>query len=538
MTKTTPHLDDKNVADIPQVIDKPRATTETTDADIATEAIALHKQALQFLTDKRPTEALALLVRAVELMPDEPVFRLQLAMAANAVARETDPLRELAVQNAMHVCKLYPENPVHWISLGEICLAANKYHESVAAFERALIVQPGGEATANIWSLLGFANERAGNRDGAKHCYLMAVKIDPELGQAHFFLSMFYHTAEYWDVHKLAFHAEKAFTAKKPATNAIDSYWNAAHGYLHAGDYSKGWSYFEARLRRMTLNVGYQLPGDRFTKKMWQGERNCRVLITAEMGFGDSFIMARFLPLIQERFGFKLLLETHPGTRDLLQASFPNIRCVLTDEINEDDFDKHIPIMSLPHVLRIKSERIPNHVPYITPRPIKVSEWATRAVPEIAQKILPHIGVCWSGGSRSYNAANHQTDKQRSLTYAQIKPLLDIEGVKWISLQAEGASDEFKMHPDAKTFEDTAAIMTNLDAVISVDTAIINLAGAMGKNGWVLSRYNGCWRWSPHLKSAWFPSIKILRQHTPGMWGPPLAQLFDEVKQFRDTFGG
>lgn len=498
------------------------------DEEAATESVALFQRAIDALKKGNKSFAFDQLHQAIELNPDEPAFRMQIALTATHMARQWEYLYQLAFQNAMHVCRVFPDKPEYWINLGEICVTSYKYHEAVAAFERAITLVPDDAA---IWSLLGFANKNCGNHAGALHCYQKAVEIDPERGHAHYFLSQFYYSHEHFDPAKMAFHAEKGFTAKRPAAgNIIESYWNAAHGHLLMGEYGKGWSFYEARHQRHQGNIGYGLAKDRFKKTMWKGERNCRILITGEMGFGDAFIMARFLPLVRERFDFTLVLECQPPTIGLMTASFPDIECVLTRDITEDLFDHHIPSMSLPHVLRIKSTAVPNVVPYLRPSAEKIEQWGESGI--LVEGSTKNIGICWAGGSRSYNAQNHQTDKRRSLTYDQIKPLLAIPGINWVPLQAENAPDDFKMHPDATTFEDTAAIIYSLDAVVSVDTAVINLAGAMGKKGWVFSRLDHCWRWSPHVKTPWYPTIKVLQQTQNGDWSGCLAQIDSELREF------
>lgn len=507
--------------------------SQTTDEDRAKQSLAAYHEGMDKIKSGNLNDALVNFVDAVTLNQDEPIFRLQLATTANAIARETDPLREMAFQNASHLCKIYPDNVIYWIALGEISLNALKFHEAVAAFERALDVAPEHPSAASIWSLMGFAHQRSGNFPETMRCYQTAVKIDPDHGKSHFFLSLGYMTPEYYDAEKMAHHAERAFMSKKiDNDHLIEAHWNAALGFLSTGDYAKGWSYYESRLHRMTKNIGHQLAKDRFTKTMWKGERNCRVLITAEMGLGDLFIMARFFRQLQAKFDFTLLLECQKQALGLMHASFPEITCLLKDEINEDMFDHHIPLMSLPHILRIKENSVPNGWAYLKPSREKVNEWGNKV---FGQPLCPTIGVCWSGGSRAYNADNYQTDKRRSLKFAQINKILEIPGINFVSLQAEGAPDHFRLHPDAKTFEDTAAIMQHLDAVVSVDTSVINLAGAMGIKSWVLSRHDGCWRWSDKIKTPWYPSVKIIRQAVPYQWDAELEQLSSELKVFRDN---
>jgi hypothetical protein len=183
-------------------------------------------------------------------------------------------------------------------------------------------------------------------------------------------------------------------------------------------------------------------------------------------------------------------------------------------------YDFQIPLMSLPHALRMRDYQIPWDGPYLSADSAHIEKWKR-------DKSKPAIGVCWAGGARNYNAQNHEIDGRRSLKFEQIKPLLDIPGIDFVSLMAEKNADFY--NEGLKSFSDTAGVIHHLDGVISVDTAVANLAGAMAKPTWVLSRFDQCWRWCKDLKKPWYPTVTVLRQTTPGDWSGPLDAIRSDL---------
>lgn len=464
------------------------------------------------------------LMKAVELNPLSPPYRMNLAVMANRIALATDHLRELAYQQGVEACRQASHVLGNWILLGDIALSALKYPEAIAAYERALSID---DKVVKLWTILGFCHLRINEIPKAKLCYEKALEINPEFGHAHFLLSVLY-AGIYYNPEKQAFHGEKGFTSKHPTNMDVDSCWNAAHGYLAMGNYEKGWKYFTARLNRNTQNAGHKLLVKRYQKPVWKGENNCRLLVTAEMGLGDSFIMARYFEMIENKVGISLVFECHKQMLALMRYNLTYVKCIEYGTVTEDDFDYHIPMMSLPLICETKSDSVPwTDGGYIKADQSKIDEW--RNWDGFATDGRLNIGLCWSGGSRAYNAANHETDKRRSLPLRQFQGALKGVHANFIALQPEGDSGPYKK-PSIKDFSDTAAIIHLLDAVVSVDTSVINLAGAMGKRAWLLNRYDSCWRWSRHLKTPWYPTVREIRQEEPGDWSSVLSIINYELK--------
>lgn len=474
-------------------------------------------------------EAFNIFNQCVAAAPNEPSFRLHLSIVAYQMAAASDPLRELAYHHANQAVQISPDVVTHWIALGEISLNCFKFLESIAAYQKAVEMDPNN---AKVLSVLGYAYARIGKGKESKECYERAVAINPELGDAHFLLSCMYEGADYNPAAQ-AFHGERGFQAANPTNNAVEACWNAAHGYLAMGDYAKGWTYFEARMKPNVTNRGQVLSPQRFKKPMFltlkdnivSTHTNCRVLVSHEMGLGDCFMFLRFIPMLKEKYNLEIIFECMPTIMDLARYNLPGITVIEYGHANEEDFDYHLPMMSLPLACGIDAP--PWNGPYIKAEPYKVDEWRDRL--NLSRPLL-NLGLCWYGGARNYNSSNYETDRKRSLSYDRLAPLLALP-VNFVSLQP---GDKDFPSPEIKTFSDTAAIIELLDGVVSVDTAVANLAGAMGKTTWLMNRYDTCWRWSEHLQRPWYPTVQDVRQKSHGDWDPVIQHLVAELGMASD----
>lgn len=491
------------------------------------DAIALYTQAMEAKSKGDLQTAFNLLQQCVQISPNEVSYRLHLALVCYEMSKSSEVLREMACFNLNELVKIAPGFVSNWIALAEISLNCNKVNESIAAYEKAVIMEPNN---AKTWSTLGFAYTKVGNAKDAKRCFERALSLDPELGIAHFLMTTVL-VDDLVDNHKKAFHGERGFQCEKPASYAVESCWNSALGYLNIGDYEKGWNYFEARLRRNTSNHGQILPQDRFTKPLWKRQKDCRVLISHEMGFGDCFLMMRYLPIIKEQFNVDVQFECMPNVIELAQYNLPGIQCLLYGQADEASFDYHLPMMSLPLACGTTRETIPWDGPYIKALPTKIEEFRQKLNLKIDQL---NIGICWCAGIRNFNATNYADGIRKSLAFDDIKPLLDT-GVHFVSLQPE--SDELP-NPGIKDFSDTAAIIELMDGIISVDTSVANLAGSMGKKTWVMNRVDSCWRYSKDIETPWYPTVIDVRQNKTHEWFPVVTKLAFELERFaREVHG-
>lgn len=461
-------------------------------------------------------------MRCVELNSECAPYRLNLALASEELSRLSAPLNDMAYFQASEAVRLAPDVLGNLWGFAQVALSTHHYKEAIHGYEQCTRLAPDNAA---LWCVLGFTHLKLDHMEEAERCLLRSVDIDPELGQAHFLLSTIY-TNERHDDAKIAFHGERAFTAKNKASLSMEAMWNAAHGFLGIACYEKGWGYFESRLYRNLTNTGRKLLSEKFSKPMWKGERDCRVLVFCEMGLGDAACLARYFPVIEKQFGVEVSFECYPQMAALMRHSFPSVKVV--DHGNEADFDYHLPIMSLPFICKTRADSVPWDGAYLKAEPAKIIEWENRLC-GLADHSRANVGICWSTGANIYNPQNYDVHRKKSVPFDNLKPLLDTPGVNFISLQT---GDEARLlpNPGIESFSDTAAILHHLDLVITPDTALANLSGAMGKKTWLMDRMDADWRYLKTLKTPWYPSVRVFRQTKLYDWSPVIRAITDEMR--------
>lgn len=300
--------------------------------------------------------------------------------------------------------------------------------------------------------------------------------------------------------------------------------WNCAGLYLLLGRWREGWEAYESRLRdddprRLKL----PLPA-------WDGAPmpDGTLAVTHEQGFGDLLQFARFLPLIRPRVG-RLMATCHPSLRRLMET-VEGVDVVVSDAAEHPlalAADATVPLMSLPRLLGTTLETLPATVPYLQAPPEDVARWRDR----IAGNTNLRVGLAWASSGSLKN-------DRRSLTLEALAPLLAVEGVHFYSLQPGARADGLVDHTaDLRDFADTAALMTHLDLVISVDTAVAHLAGALGRPVWTLLPCTPEWReWRWLLDrddSPWYPTMRLFRQDRPGEWNALIEQAAQALTPIR-----
>jgi len=300
---------------------------------------------------------------------------------------------------------------------------------------------------------------------------------------------------------------------------------NRAVALLKAGRLPAGWEAFEARLRlpgHTTPPAARRLPGP-------TAIAGRTVLLTHEEGFGDTLMLLRYAPLLA-RAGARVIAQV-PRELARLAAAVEGVPAVVAPGATPA-FDYHCPFMSLPRAFATTLATIPAALPYLHPPPEAIAAWS-RALAGVPR---PRVGLCWAGAPRRGVPGAAMVDRQRSLDPTLLAPLAGLPGISFVGLQMgegpvpPGLRLHRVMHRVAY-FADTAAIAMHLDLVVSVDTAVVHVAGGAGRPVWLLDRYDNCWRWlSGRDDSPWYPGLRIFRQHRAGAWEPVVARLVESLR--------
>jgi hypothetical protein len=308
----------------------------------------------------------------------------------------------------------------------------------------------------------------------------------------------------------------------------FDARFGIASTLLGRGNYVDGWRAFEER------PDGCLGPARQFTEiPLWDGGPvDGELLVHCEQGFGDVIQFARFLPQLAAGTG-KLLLVTDGHWKPLapLLASLgPQVEIVGDAGAvlaREPKPAARISVLSLPWLLDIEPKDLPGRIPYLAAPPERVAFWRDK----LAAVARPRVGIVWAAGAKGDHG---YLNRQKSIALELLAPLIATPGVAFVSLQTDPAGALGELGPlaqrvagvaaDIGDFGDTAAIIGELDLVITIDTAVAHVAGALGRPTWLVDRYNSCWRWRLGTRrSQWYPSVRIFRQRRFQDWSHPLA---------------
>jgi tetratricopeptide (TPR) repeat protein len=429
-----------------------------------------------------PNEALDAAAEALRLDPASWDGRSAYAGALRHLERWEEAERELRM-----LVQMTPSRVDGQMVLGELLLERGRFAEGEQAFRRAVTIAP---ENAEALSNLGVALYQSGRAQEALELFDRALAIKPDRYATRLWRSM---------------------------------------AYLMLGDLQPGWREFEWRWH------GFEQLGKaelRFPAPRWQGERlkGKTIVLHGEQGMGDVLQFARFAALVAKR-GARVWLYVHAPLVRLLK-SVPGVEHVFAFGDMPPRMDFHCPLMSLPGVLGIGLDDLPCAERYLSASPGESARWRRR----LERVPGPRVGLVWSGDPRKHDRLANLTDSRRSVRLAQLAPLAQVPGITWVSLQKGEASAQAAFPPEGMRlldftselhdFADTAALVSALDLVITVDTSIVHLAGGLGKPVWMLSRFDGCWRWMlERTDSPWYPTLRIFRQAAPLDWTEVIAAL-------------
>jgi tetratricopeptide (TPR) repeat protein len=456
-----------------------------------------------------PEPALASLRRALELDPDSPIA---LDRMGN-IEREMGRL-DAALAVFERYARLRPDSPEGHNNIGVCLKELGRPHEAVVAYRRAIQLKPDfAEAHNN----LGVCLKEQGNVDEAIDQYRQAVGFRPDFAEAHNNLGAALLAAGSADQAVAEF--RKAIEIRPDFGGA---HYNLSLALLLLGEFSDGWREHEWRWQAK----GFPSARHQFGKPQWDGGdlAGRTILLHCEQGFGDSIQFIRYACPVAER-GAKIILWT---PRELVRL-FQGIE-VISTVISAGDcppIDLHCPLMTLPRIFDTRRESIPAWIPYLQSDPNLAERWK--------QKVgggdgVFRIGLAWAGRPMRGD------DRGRSISLQGFAGLTATGRGIFYSLQKGEAGAQSANPPpgmklidwtaDIHDFADTAALIANLDLVITVDSAVAHLAGEMGKPVWVLLPFAPDWRWLLDREdSPWYPTMRLFRQPTRGDWNMPMARM-------------
>jgi tetratricopeptide (TPR) repeat protein len=462
-------------------------------------------------------DAVAFLRRAAAAQPASASILMNLAMASAELGQFDEALRD-----GRRALELKPDDADLLSAWSVLLTEAGELEQALEATEQALNIRPDWpEAERSLSTLLRLSN-RADEALASAH-----LTIEDQPNDASGFVELGLAQQELGEI-------DQAIAAYREATELDPQDQLAQHclalALLAQGDFANAWPGFESRLRTQPFRMRLQ----RFTRPMWDGSspEGKRILLVDEQGYGDNFQFIRYAPELHRR-GAKLSLVCRPELVQLF-SRVEGIDACQPARLQLPEHDAYCLLGSLPALFGTTLDSIPANVPYLSADAELARTWQSKMPQDNRLK----VGLAWSG--------RHLPDPRRSVPAAALSPLGAVPNVGFFSLQIkaashrrDSASPDFAMTDwtdELVDFSQTAALIANLDLVITIDSAVAHLAGAMGKPVWLLLKSNPDWRWLlDRVDSPWYPTMRLFRQPRIGDWSTPIAEVEKELRTFAQT---
>lgn len=466
---------------------------------------------------KRYKEALKSYERSIELNPNDAQAWCNRGLALFALQRHDD-----ALSSYQHSIALKPDCAEAFYNLGILLNSIKRSEEALASYRRAIKLKPN---YADAWNNQGVVLRDLGQHEAAIASYEKAVEIKGDYAEAWYNRGV--------SLSELRRH-EEAMASYDRAINlnpeCAEAYWNKSLELLRLGNFNQGWPLYEWRWLNMHLASAKR----DFPQPLWLGDQPIygkTILLHAEQGYGDTIQFCRYACLVKN-LGSTVILEVEPTLVALLKT-LDSVDVVIERGATLPAFDYHCPLLSLPLVFKTELPTIPCDTPYLSVSTQKSARWV-RSLSLGGRSAS--VGIAWSGNP------SHQNDKNRSISLDAIYKLFS-NRLEWICLQKDLFAEDRPLLEAAGVrdfanqlhdFSDTAALISQLDLIISVDTSIAHLSGALGKPVWVLLPYVPDFRWMwDREDSPWYPSMRLFRQPKAGDWGEVVSRVSRELdRQF------
>jgi Flp pilus assembly protein TadD len=479
--------------------------------------------------DRSDIEALLLLALAIGLRGDAFTAASMLNEVACARPMHAHPCRDLAqllaaagkpgcIARQYRACLgLAPHDTRLLYAFAEFLREAG---DAAAAIALLVPVLQAHRTSAEAQYQMGLALAEAGQFDAAAESFRQAVAYDPRPAVFWANLGMMLKVENRFDE---ALDAYAEALVRSPQDSQIRV--NRAVARLHAGRFAEAWqdeAWVLAQPGRAALPPETMLP----RLSLLPDLAGRTVLVVQEEGHGDTLQFLRYLPLLAAR-GARVIAAVPPALARVMRT-VPGVAEAPDGDAPVPRYDFHCSFNGLPRAFETTLETIPCDVPYLAADPTLAVEWALRLPPRQGLR----VGLVWAGQARPWLPGFTGLDRRRSTSLATLAPLAAVGGAQFVSLQKGPMADDpppfdmIDVMHGVVDFADTAAIVANLDLVVSVDTSVAHLAGAMGKPVFLLDRYDNCWRWlSGREDSPWYPSLRIFRQPRSGEWEPVIARV-------------
>jgi tetratricopeptide (TPR) repeat protein len=468
--------------------------------------------AAHYGSGQQPAELIECRGQILRINPNHPDALNNLGFTYFGAGRVTE-----AIDLYRQALRLDPNHLQAHNNLGYALYGQGHMEEAISCFREALRIDPNHADPLNN---LGVALDAQGLLAEASNCYRQALRFNPEHVDARSNLGI-----ALMGQGKLAEADEcyqKTLTLDPTHRSAR---WNRSLLHLLHGDYAKGWPDYEQRSVQ-----GGRIPCD-FAQPRWNGSalEGKTILLHAEQGLGDTLQFVRFAHQVHERGG-QVLLECPPSLQTLLKGT-PGVDRVVPKGKPLPAFDVHFPLMSLAGAFETTLATLPRSVPYVWPDPNLVDNWRIALEPLKGFK----VGIVWQGNPKQ------EDDRHRSVSLALFAPLAAVPGVQLISLQVGFGVDQLARVPfpvtdlgsrfDPSSLQDLAAVLPNLDLVVTVCTSVAHLAGALGVPGWVVLKFVPYWCWLLNRSdSPWYPSLRLFRQPRQGAWSEVFALMATSLR--------
>ncbi|MBI5725731.1 MAG: tetratricopeptide repeat protein [Planctomycetes bacterium] len=506
---------------------------------------ALFNMGVLLQTQEQLPQAAEYYSKAVSIVPQSPQGQCNLGCVMARIGR----LDEAAAAYAAFAA-ISPGDPMAHGSLAGALFQLKKYEQAAEAFQKALNLRPD---QPNDWCNLGLCMEKTGRLDRAQECYRKAISLKGDFAEAvcnlagvmlqlerpHEARDLYQRATSikpdmpnaFWGLGNILLKQGDLAGAERMNRRAVelapdnaDANWNLSIILLLTGKFEEGWRRYA--FRRQVGDFGYPP----VSSPLWDGRPmpDGTLLVVHEQGFGDTIQFARYVRLARRRCG-RLALSCHPQLAGLFRrlagadeivADLANVRC-----------DSVVWLLDLPGIFKTDLSNIPADVPYLRAPDEKAKTWRDK----MAGGML-NVGLAWSGNPK------FAADQTRSTNLETFAVLAGASGAAFHSLQVGPLAGQAKSPPagmritdwseQLKDFSDTAGLIANLDLVITTDTAVAHLAGAMGKPTWVLLGSPPDWRWLLDRPDCpWYPTMRLFRQEKPGDWSGPAAKIADELRR-------